>query len=203
MIHSNEELVAAAKARERNSYAPFSDFHVGAALETEDGEIIAGCNVESASYGLTVCAERVAIWKAISEGKHQDQEHRRRRGHRRADASVRRLSPDHMGIWRKRTRDSCQPQRQARDPRDEGTSPPSFRYQVPEVAKPFRSPRVCTSVPESSSFTGRLVNQKPGVSLNRRRQRSVQHQIPLELIGCKDLGRSPFATTRPLSIRTI
>jgi cytidine deaminase len=71
MIHSNEELVAAAKAAREHSYAPFSDFHVGAALETEDGEIIAGCNVESASYGLTVCAERVAIWKAISEGKHQ------------------------------------------------------------------------------------------------------------------------------------
>jgi cytidine deaminase len=71
MIHSNEELVAAAKAARENSYAPFSDFHVGAALETEDGEIIAGCNVESASYGLTVCAERVAIWKAISEGKHK------------------------------------------------------------------------------------------------------------------------------------
>jgi cytidine deaminase len=71
MIHSNEELVEAAKAARENSYAPFSDFRVGAALETEDGEIIAGCNVESASYGLTVCAERVAIWKAISEGKHQ------------------------------------------------------------------------------------------------------------------------------------
>jgi cytidine deaminase len=71
MIHSNEELVAAAKAAREHSYAPFSDFHVGAALETEDGEIISGCNVESASYGLTVCAERVAIWKAISEGKHQ------------------------------------------------------------------------------------------------------------------------------------
>jgi len=71
MIHSNEELVAAAKAARENSYAPFSEFRVGAALETEDGDIIAGCNVESASYGLTVCAERVAIWKAISEGKHK------------------------------------------------------------------------------------------------------------------------------------
>jgi len=71
MIHSNEELVEAAKAARENSYAPFSDFRVGAALETEDGDIIAGCNVESASYRLTVCAERVAIWKAISEGKHQ------------------------------------------------------------------------------------------------------------------------------------
>ena len=57
----------AVQARER-AFAPFSDFRVGAAVETEDGEIFTGCNVESASYGLTVCAERVAIWKAISEG---------------------------------------------------------------------------------------------------------------------------------------
>lgn len=69
MTHTNEELIQAAKIARKNSYAPFSDFHVGAAIETDDGEIISGCNVESASYGLTVCAERVAIWKAISEGK--------------------------------------------------------------------------------------------------------------------------------------
>ena len=68
MIHSDEELVSAAKAVRENSYAPFSDFRVGAAIEMEDGTIIAGCNVESASYGLTVCAERVAIFKALSEG---------------------------------------------------------------------------------------------------------------------------------------
>ncbi len=61
-------IEAATKVRD-NAYAPYSDFRVGAALETDDGEIFAGCNVESASYGLTVCAERVAIWKAISEGK--------------------------------------------------------------------------------------------------------------------------------------
>jgi cytidine deaminase len=71
MLHSDEELVDAAKRARENSYAPFSDFRVGAAIEMEDGTVIAGCNVESASYGLTVCAERVAIWKAISEGKHK------------------------------------------------------------------------------------------------------------------------------------
>lgn len=70
MNHSSEELVTAAKEARQNSYAPYSDFRVGAAIEMEDGEIYTGCNVESASYGLTVCAERVAIWKAISEGKH-------------------------------------------------------------------------------------------------------------------------------------
>ena len=69
MEHSDQELIDAAIAVRENAYAPFSEFRVGAALETEDGEIISGCNVESASYGLTVCAERVAIWKAISQGK--------------------------------------------------------------------------------------------------------------------------------------
>jgi cytidine deaminase len=69
MEHSDQELIDAATAVRENAYAPFSDFRVGAALETDDGEVITGCNVESASYGLTVCAERVAIWKAISQGK--------------------------------------------------------------------------------------------------------------------------------------
>ncbi len=69
MEHSEKELIDAATSVRENAYAPFSEFRVGAAIETDDGQIIAGCNVESASYGLTVCAERVAIWKAISEGK--------------------------------------------------------------------------------------------------------------------------------------
>jgi cytidine deaminase len=60
-------LKAARKAR-LNAHAPFSKFQVGAALETADGKIITGCNVENATYGLTICAERVAIFKAISEG---------------------------------------------------------------------------------------------------------------------------------------
>ena len=64
-----KELIAAATAVRENAYAPFSSFKVGSAIEMEDGEVIDGCNVVSASYGLTVCAERVAIWKAISEGK--------------------------------------------------------------------------------------------------------------------------------------
>ena len=69
MKHADQELIDAATAVRENAYAPFSNFKVGAALETDDGEVISGCNVESASYGLTVCAERVAIWKAISQGK--------------------------------------------------------------------------------------------------------------------------------------
>ncbi|CAN5491287.1 cytidine deaminase [soil metagenome] len=69
MAVSDEELIKAATEVRENAYAPFSNFRVGSALETEDGEIISGCNVESASYGLTVCAERVAVWKAISQGQ--------------------------------------------------------------------------------------------------------------------------------------
>lgn len=69
MEHSDKELVEAARAVRENAYAPFSKFKVGAALETDDGQIIVGSNVESASYGLTVCAERVAVWNAISQGK--------------------------------------------------------------------------------------------------------------------------------------
>ena len=66
-MKAGELLVAAVHAR-HNAHAPYSHFKVGAALETEDGQIITGCNVENATYGLTVCAERVAIFKAISEG---------------------------------------------------------------------------------------------------------------------------------------
>ena len=62
-------LVAAARAARAHAVADFSGFKVGAALETDTGEIITGCNIENATYGLTVCAERVAIFKALSEGK--------------------------------------------------------------------------------------------------------------------------------------
>ena len=64
-----DHLVAAARAAREHAVADFSGFKVGAALETDTGEIITGCNVENASYGLTICAERVAIFKALSEGK--------------------------------------------------------------------------------------------------------------------------------------
>ena len=60
-------LAAATKARE-NAHAKFSNFKVGAALRTPTGKIYSGCNIENATYGLTLCAERVAIFKAVSEG---------------------------------------------------------------------------------------------------------------------------------------
>ena len=66
---SLQELVEIAKMARLHSVAPFSNFLVGAALRTAEGKIYTGCNVESASYGLTVCGERVAIWKALSEGE--------------------------------------------------------------------------------------------------------------------------------------
>ena len=63
-----KKLIDFAKKAAENAYAPYSKFKVGAALLTKDGKIFTGCNVENASYGLTMCAERVAIFKAVSEG---------------------------------------------------------------------------------------------------------------------------------------
>jgi len=61
-------LVDASLAARTNAHAPYSHFLVGAALEADDGRVFTGCNVENATYGLSVCAERVAVFKAISEG---------------------------------------------------------------------------------------------------------------------------------------
>ena len=66
-MSETNELIRIANDARLCSLAPFSRFLVGAALRTKAGKIFTGCNIESASYGLTVCAERVAIWKALSE----------------------------------------------------------------------------------------------------------------------------------------
>jgi cytidine deaminase len=68
MTNRADPLIEAALAARQNAHAPFSNFQVGAALEDTAGRIHTGCNVENATYGLTLCAERVAAFKAISEG---------------------------------------------------------------------------------------------------------------------------------------
>ncbi|MGH9583431.1 MAG: cytidine deaminase [Bryobacteraceae bacterium] len=66
--HKLKALVQAARTARERAHAPFSRFKVGAAVEDEHGRIFTGCNIESASYGLSMCAERVALFKALSEG---------------------------------------------------------------------------------------------------------------------------------------
>ena len=66
---SPERLMEEAERAREQAYAPYSEFSVGAALLTRDGRVVHGCNVENASFGLSICAERNALWKAVSEGE--------------------------------------------------------------------------------------------------------------------------------------
>lgn len=66
---TDKELLDMAKEASKKAYAPYSRFSVGAALECSDGTVFTGCNIENASLGLTICAERVALGKAVSEGR--------------------------------------------------------------------------------------------------------------------------------------
>ena len=70
-MESNERLIEAARKAREHAYAPFSNFKVGAAVRSRSGRVSSGCNIENASYGLTLCAERVAIFKAMSEGERE------------------------------------------------------------------------------------------------------------------------------------
>jgi len=67
-MHNNDLLLAAKKAQEK-SFSPYSKFRVGAALLTKSGKLFTGCNIENSSFSLTICAERTALFKAISEGE--------------------------------------------------------------------------------------------------------------------------------------
>jgi len=69
MDNADHPLYEAAISAREKALARYSGFRVGAAVECEDGALVAGCNIESASYGLTICAERTALFKALSEGK--------------------------------------------------------------------------------------------------------------------------------------
>ncbi len=68
------DLIAKAKEVSRKAYAPYSNYKVGAALLTKSGKVFTGCNVENSSYGLTNCAERTAVFKAVSEGEMEFEE---------------------------------------------------------------------------------------------------------------------------------
>jgi cytidine deaminase len=68
MERLREKLLAAAREARHHAYAPYSGYAVGAAVHCEDGRIFAGANVENASYGLTICAERMALFRAVNEG---------------------------------------------------------------------------------------------------------------------------------------
>jgi cytidine deaminase len=69
MTITQDDLIAAASLARENAHAPYSNFRVGAAVRARSGRVFTGCNVENSTYGLTLCAERVAIFKAISEGE--------------------------------------------------------------------------------------------------------------------------------------
>jgi cytidine deaminase len=70
-IISDDELIERAKDARHAAHAPYSNFEVGAALVSTDGRVFTGCNIENSAYGLSMCAERVAIFKAVSEGAHE------------------------------------------------------------------------------------------------------------------------------------
>jgi cytidine deaminase len=70
-MNTVEKLLEAAQQVKKHAYAPYSHFHVGAALITDTGKIYSGCNVENTSYGLTICAERNAVFNMVSNGEHR------------------------------------------------------------------------------------------------------------------------------------
>lgn len=127
------KLIKAALEARKQSYCPYSKFSVGAALLTKNGEIIKGCNVENASYGAANCAERTAIFKAVSEGKKEFE----------AIAIVGGASSDELpadyaypcGICRQVMREFCNPQ--------------TFNVIVAKNIDDYKKYKLCEILPES------------------------------------------------------
>ena len=120
-------LIDAAKQARENAHAPYSNFRVGAALRSTSGRIFSGCNVENATYGLTMCAERVAIFKAISEGERGFSALAVVTDADSVDAALRGLPPIDLGILRRHTRDHCEFEGPNGRHADERFIPPAFR----------------------------------------------------------------------------
>ena len=130
-MSDHDHLITIAKQSRENAHAPYSNFRVGAALRATSGRIFGGCNVENATYGLTVCAERIAIFKAISEGERGFDTIVRRHGHRHPHATLRCLPPTYLGILRRHSCHPHEPQRQNRTNPDARPLPQALRLHQP------------------------------------------------------------------------
>ena len=95
-IPSDQQLIDAAIAASQHAYMPYSNYRVGAALLAASGAVYGGCNIESVSFTPTVCAERTAVFKAVSEGERAVQRHCR--GHARRGLALWRLPPDDVRV---------------------------------------------------------------------------------------------------------
>lgn len=132
---TREELKAAAVAMLDRAYIPYSHFPVGAALECSDGTVFTGCNIENASFGPTICAERTAVAKAVSEG-HRDFVRIVIAGRSRELASLRRVPPRCCGSLPPTSRSSSQRRRRGADLHPGRTAAPQLWPGVPAVTAP-------------------------------------------------------------------
>ena len=127
-----QKLIETATKARLQSVAPFSNFLVGAALKTAGGKVYTGCNVESASYGLTVCAERVAIWKALSEGERDFTELAIVADTRRSDSAMWHLQTNHPRVLQKRAHRACESARRNAGVFHRGIVAACLRCAIPE-----------------------------------------------------------------------